>query len=90
MKIFLQVLESQRVIVTYEVIIGVQRLVDSSGRDLSEPSWDVLCDLLKMIADNIAYFGKFIIFKFFSPKQISITFVSYSFTYRKDKSTAKR
>lgn len=45
-------------IVTYEVIIGIQRLIDVSGRDLSEPSWDVLCEVLKTIADNISYYGK--------------------------------
>lgn len=44
-------------IVTYEVIIGIQRLIHVSGRDLSEPTWDVLCDILRTIADNIHYYG---------------------------------
>lgn len=54
---FLQALKSQRVIVTYEVIIGIQRLIHVSGRDLSEPTWDVLCEILRTIADNIRYYG---------------------------------
>lgn len=45
-------------IVTYEVIIGIQRLIHVSGRDLSEPTWDVLCEILRTIADNIRYYGK--------------------------------
>lgn len=44
-------------IVTYEVIIGIQRLIHVSGRDLSEPTWDVLCEILRTIADNIQYYG---------------------------------
>lgn len=54
----LQALKSQRVIVTYEVIIGIQRLIQVSGRDLSEPTWDVLCEILRTIADNIHYYGE--------------------------------
>lgn len=46
-------------IVTYEVILGIQRLINISGKDLSEPSWDILCDILIAIADNITYYGKF-------------------------------
>lgn len=56
--LFTQVLQSQRIIVTYEVILGIQRLINTSGRELSEPSWDVLCDILKAIADNISFYGK--------------------------------
>lgn len=37
-----------------------------SGRDLSEPTWDVLCEILRTIADNIHYYGKLILFKKFS------------------------
>lgn len=46
-------------IVTYEVILGIQRLINISGRDLSEPSWDILCDILVAIADNITYYREF-------------------------------
>lgn len=53
-----QALKSQRVIVTYEVIMGIQRLIEASGPDLSEPTWDVLCDILRTIADNIRYYGE--------------------------------
>lgn len=45
------------------MIIGIQRLIQVSGRDLSEPTWDVLCDILRAIADNIRYYGIFRIFK---------------------------
>lgn len=48
-------------IVTYEVIIGIQRLIQVSGRDLSEPTWDVLCEILRTIADNIQFYGNIII-----------------------------
>lgn len=54
---FIQALKSQRLIVTYEVIIGIQRLIHVSGRDLTEPTWDVLCEILRTIADNIRYYG---------------------------------
>lgn len=53
-----QVLKSQRVIVTYEVIIGIQRLIEVSGRELTEPTWDVLCEVLRTIADNISFYGE--------------------------------
>lgn len=58
---FSQALKSQRVFVTYEVIIGIQRLIYVSGRELSEPTWDVLCEILRTIADNIRYYGKLLI-----------------------------
>lgn len=56
-----QVLCSQRIIVTYEVILGIQRLINTSGKELTEPSWDLLCDILKAIADNILYYGNHIV-----------------------------
>lgn len=55
---FLRVLNSQRLIVTYEVILGIKELIKTSGKGLSEPSWDLLCDILKAIADNIAYYSE--------------------------------
>lgn len=54
----LQALKCRRIIVTYEVILAIQRLINLSGKDLSEPSWDVLCEILIAISDNIAYYGK--------------------------------
>lgn len=56
--LILQALKCQRIIVTYEVTLGIQRLIDLSGKDLSEPSWDVLCEILVAISDNITYYGK--------------------------------
>lgn len=53
----LQALKCQRIIVTYEVILAIQRLINLSGKDLSEPSWDVLCEILIAISDNISYYG---------------------------------
>lgn len=61
-------------IVTYEVILGIQRLVDISGKDLSEPSWDILCEILIAIADNITYYGR--LFSLFS---INLSFFHYEF-----------
>lgn len=53
-----QALQCQRIIVTYEVIIGIQKLIDLSGKELSEPSWDVLCDILIEIYKNIKHYGE--------------------------------
>lgn len=55
---FLHALGSQRIIVTYEVILSIQRLIKINGKDLSEPTWDVICDILCCIAENIAYYEK--------------------------------
>lgn len=60
-----QALDSQRLIVTYEVILGIQHLIKMTGTadsalstKLSEPSWDVICDILYAISNNITYYGE--------------------------------
>lgn len=46
---YLKVLRSGYIIVTYEVILSVQTLLSKCGRDLSEPSWDIVLDILVSI-----------------------------------------
>lgn len=46
---YLKVLESNYIIVTYEIIISIQTLLGKCGRDLSEPSWDIVLDILERI-----------------------------------------
>lgn len=50
---YLKVLQSDYIIVTYEVIISMQTLISKSGRDLSEPTWDIVLDILESILANI-------------------------------------
>lgn len=53
---YLKVLRSGYIIVTYEVILSMQTLINKCGKDLSEPSWDIVIDILESILGNI---GKF-------------------------------
>ena len=53
---YLKVLKSGHIIVTYEVIISMKTLLNKCGKDLSEPSWDLVIDILNSILGNI---GKF-------------------------------
>lgn len=53
---FLNALSTKQVIVTYEVIFSIQMMIPKYGKDLPEHIWDVICDILFVIADNIAYF----------------------------------
>lgn len=39
-------------IVTYEVTLSIQRLIQNQGKELSEPTWDVIIDILSAIAKN--------------------------------------
>lgn len=58
---FLQALKSEHIIVTYEVILSIQTLVKKCGTELSEPSWDIVIDILELILANI---GLYILFLF--------------------------
>jgi hypothetical protein len=42
------------VIVTYEVTLSIQSLIKKRANELSEPSWDVICDILERIGHNIS------------------------------------
>ncbi|XP_055383497.1 tuberin [Condylostylus longicornis] len=53
---FYHALNSQKVHVTYEVILSISLFVDKFGKDLSEHVWDVVCDILLSIADNIYFY----------------------------------
>lgn len=46
---YLKVLQSRYIIVTYEVILSLQTLLGKCGRDLSEPSWDIVLEILESI-----------------------------------------
>lgn len=50
---YYEVLACRSIIVTYEVILSLQTLIVKCGRDLSEPSWDIIIETLKRILDNI-------------------------------------
>jgi len=53
---YLKVLQCGNVMVTYEVILSMQTLLSKSGKELSEPSWDLVIEILEVILENI---GKF-------------------------------
>lgn len=50
---YLEVLQTCSLIVTYEVILSLQTLINKCGTDLSEPSWDIVVEILKQILSNI-------------------------------------
>jgi tuberous sclerosis 2 len=50
---YLKVLQSGYIIVTYEVILSMQTLLNKCGRELSEPSWDIVVEILESIVENI-------------------------------------
>lgn len=49
---FLKSLYSGHIIVTYEVVLSVQRLIQNQSLELTEPTWDVVLDILSAVADN--------------------------------------
>ncbi|XP_017134841.1 tuberin [Drosophila miranda] len=51
---FLRVLDSQQVIVTYEVILSVRMVINKAR--LSEIIWDRICDIMSAIVNNIEYY----------------------------------
>ncbi|CRK93003.1 CLUMA_CG006605, isoform A [Clunio marinus] len=50
---YLKALQSNHTIVTLEVIISIQTLLNKCGNDLSEPSWDIVVDILERIRENM-------------------------------------
>lgn len=55
---FLHALESRYLIVTYEVVLSIQRLIQKCKNELAEHSWDVICSILVAISDNISLYEK--------------------------------
>ncbi|XP_055620720.1 tuberin isoform X2 [Toxorhynchites rutilus septentrionalis] len=51
---FLNALRCEHVVVTYEVILSIHRLIQKIGSDLNEPTWDIICDIMVMISSNLA------------------------------------
>ncbi|XP_001652850.2 tuberin isoform X1 [Aedes aegypti] len=51
---FLNALKSEHVVVTYEVILSIHRLIQKNGADLNEPTWDIICDIMNEISSNLA------------------------------------
>uniref|UniRef100_A0A182YAZ3 Uncharacterized protein n=1 Tax=Anopheles stephensi TaxID=30069 RepID=A0A182YAZ3_ANOST len=51
---FWNALKSRHVIVTYEVILSMNRLIQKSGNELNEPTWDIICDIMTEISHNLA------------------------------------
>ncbi|XP_062133679.1 tuberin isoform X1 [Drosophila sulfurigaster albostrigata] len=56
LKGFLNALESRQVIVTYEVILSVRMVI--TKHKLSEIIWDLICDIMSAIVDNIEYYER--------------------------------
>lgn len=53
--ISLQALDSRQVIVTFEVILSVRMVINKYK--LSEIIWDLVCEIMSAIVDNIEYYG---------------------------------
>ncbi|KAL7732977.1 hypothetical protein ACLKA6_002787 [Drosophila palustris] len=53
---FLSALDSRQVIVTYEVIHSVRMVINK--HKLSEIIWDLICDIMSAIVDNIEYYER--------------------------------
>ncbi|XP_055596027.1 tuberin isoform X2 [Uranotaenia lowii] len=51
---FWNALKSEHVVVTYEVILSIHRLIQKSGPELNEPTWDIICDIMFEISSNLA------------------------------------
>lgn len=52
---YLKVLQSGFIIVTYEVILSIQRMLDKCGKELSEPAWDIMVEILERILINFEH-----------------------------------
>ncbi|XP_054732687.1 tuberin [Anastrepha obliqua] len=55
---FLHALDSRQVIVTFEVILSVRRVINYYKSELPEIIWDCICDTLSAIVDNIEYYER--------------------------------
>ncbi|XP_058838559.1 tuberin isoform X2 [Topomyia yanbarensis] len=51
---FWNALKSEHEVVTYEVILSIHRLIQKSGSELNEPTWDIICDIMTEISSNLA------------------------------------
>lgn len=51
---FWNALKSEHVVVTYEVILSIHRLIQKCGPELNEPTWDIICDIMIEISSNLA------------------------------------
>ncbi|XP_067647622.1 tuberin [Eurosta solidaginis] len=55
---FLHALDSRQVIVTFEVILSVRRVINYYKSELPEIVWDCICDTMNAIVDNIEYYER--------------------------------
>lgn len=57
---YLKALDSEHIIVAFEIIISIQTLMGKCGRELSEPSWDLILEILESILSkfNISFLYK--------------------------------
>ncbi|XP_039446332.1 tuberin isoform X2 [Culex pipiens pallens] len=51
---FWNALKSEHVVVTFEVILSIHRLIQKNGPELNEPTWDIICDIMTEISSNLA------------------------------------
>lgn len=54
----LKVLQCRHYRVSYEVAVSVQRLISNQGAVLSEVTWDLICDILEALAENVRTFER--------------------------------
>lgn len=52
----LQAVKSNHSVVTYEVMLSIQRLVGKYGMELQDPAWDLVLSIIEAI---ISYVGSF-------------------------------
>ncbi|XP_055692341.1 tuberin isoform X2 [Lutzomyia longipalpis] len=55
---FLRVLRCRHFVVSHEVALSIQRLIQLKGPELTEPTWDTLCHIMEALADNMAFYDK--------------------------------
>lgn len=51
-----QALESNQPVVTFEVILSVQRLISNFGYQLHDPEWDIIITILQIIISQVGMY----------------------------------
>jgi hypothetical protein len=54
--VVLQALESNHSVVTYEVMLSIQRLVNKFGAELQDPAWDLVLSIIEAVINYIGLF----------------------------------
>lgn len=59
----LQAVQSNQAVVTYEIMLSVQRLVNKFGVELQDPAWDTILNILSIVIRQIG--EVFLVFRIF-------------------------